>query len=253
MVTRAAFMLGVVACVACSGNKPRAAGDDAHGTQRGDGGGPGDAAPATGDLQIRVEWKNVPAAMRNSPVPTPCSTPRAPALAPTTTWGVPDAFVIVEGGSPPLEARVVLADCALHPRVVAGSVLVVESAVDHPARLTLVRHGAIGDLAAGALHSGERRVIQLPIAGHAVSIALEANAVYQLATDGADPETAWIVSGSSYATDATGQVVVKGLPVGARRVAAWLPARGNLTVRFATGTSAIVANELAELTIDLAP
>ena len=236
-------------CVACGGNRARA-GDDAHAIPRSDGS-PGDAAAPTGELQVRVDWKTVAPVSRRSPGPTRCNMPRAPAVAPTTTWGIPDAFVIVEGGPPPPEARVVLADCALRPRVAAASVLVVESAVDRPARVTLVKHGTIADLATATLHPGDPRVIQLPIAGHAVAIPLDANSIYQLATEGEDPETAWIIAGPAYVTDATGQVVVAGLPIGARSAAAWIPPRGNQSGRFATGSSAIVANELAELAIDV--
>src|SRR5262245_34352729 len=50
----------------------------------------GAMTPKPGDAQIRVEWADVPVAARASPGRTPCNTPRAPSVAPTTTWGVPD-------------------------------------------------------------------------------------------------------------------------------------------------------------------
>ncbi|HEU0034790.1 MAG TPA: hypothetical protein VFQ53_29400 [Kofleriaceae bacterium] len=244
----------LVACAACSGNKTKTAGDAATTAPKLDAQ-VVDAAPppstgGIGDAQIRVEWKNVPAVRRNSPGPTPCHTPRGASVAPTTTWGIPDVLVIVDGDrETPAEARVVLADCALAPRLVVGETVIVDSAVLQPARVTLTKHGEAGKLA--ALAATAPRTIQLPIAGHAVAIALEPGAVYQLATDGKDPEATWIVDAPAHVTDATGAVVVKGLAGGVHAVTAWLPARGNQPARIATGKVTVVANELAELTIDL--
>jgi hypothetical protein len=244
--------LAVIAVVACSGNKARP-GDDALRAPRADAAVIGDATPtATGELQIHVEWKSVPATARNSPGRTPCNTPRAASVAPTTTWGIPEAFVILDGGPAPGEARIVLADCAFRPRVAVATTLVLESAIDHPARVTLVKYGTVADGA--ALRPGEPRVIQLPIAGHAVSIALDPGGIYQLATDAKDfPETAWIVAAAAAVTDASGQAIVKGVPVGLRGISAWLPARGNELQHRAGSSGKVVANEPVEVTIDLAP
>ncbi|HTL37371.1 MAG TPA: hypothetical protein VL326_29760 [Kofleriaceae bacterium] len=49
-----------------------------------------------GDVQLRVEWKDVPIEARASAGRTPCNTPRAPSVAPTTTWGVPDIVVMID-------------------------------------------------------------------------------------------------------------------------------------------------------------
>jgi len=249
-----ARVLALASLVACSGNKARP-GDDALHAPRGDAPS-SDAAPTpsstTGDAQVHVEWKAVTAAARSSPGRTPCNTPRAASVAPTTVWGIPDALVLVDG-APPItgDARVVLADCALRPRVAAGTTLVIESAVDRPARVTLVKQGTVADN--GAFRPGPPRVIQLPIAGHAVSVALDPGGVYLLATDGADPETAWIVAVPAAITDASGQATVKGLSAGRHAVTAWLPARGN-QLQHRAGTSVDVpANDLAEITLDLAP
>jgi hypothetical protein len=243
----------VLLVVACSGSKAKTASDDAvHAGPRGDTTAVAvDAgAAATGDLQVRIEWKDVPAAMRSSPGRTPCNTPRAPSLAPTTTWGIPEVVVIVPGSTPADEARVVLGDCTPRPRVAAGKSLMVASAVDRPAKVTLTKYGTTADLA--ALAAGDARTIQLPIAGHAVTIALDDDGVYQLATDAKEPETAWIVAGPAHVTEPTGQIVVRDLPTGARAVTAWLPPRGKQPARVATATATITANELVELTIDLA-
>src|ERR1043165_878967 len=49
-----------------------------------------------GDVQLRVEWKDVPIEARASAGRTPCNTPRAPSVAPTTTWGAPDIVVMID-------------------------------------------------------------------------------------------------------------------------------------------------------------
>ncbi len=275
-LTRASAVAACTFAWACSGTKPRAV-EDARTTPpvRGDGGaaaasGSGapaaddaPAGPTTGDAQIRVEWRDVPVAMRASPGKTACNTPRAPAIAPTTTWGVPDVLVIVEGmpadpvaipatgqvAIPAAAARVVLADCAFTPRLVAASALVVESAVDRPAKIELARRGAITRL--DKLEPGTPRVVQLPIAGHGVVVPLEPGGIYELATDGKEPETAWIIAAPAAITEASGAVIVKDLAPGAHAVTAWLPPRSGQAARIARGTITVVAGDLAELTLDL--
>jgi hypothetical protein len=272
---------------ACSG-KPRP--EEAHGVPApgdagpaaGDAGSAGDAGPAagdagsgaaaargrgtTGDLQIRVEWPNVPVAARRSPGRTPCHTPRTPSVAPTTTWGIPDALVIVDGAGPPLAAaHVTLADCTLAPRLAVGASLAITSAADRPAKLVLRKRGAAADLA--HLTDGAPVPVLLPIAGHTVTAALEPGAIYALETDDAvrapptdagpgdaAPEVAFIAAvPGGYVTEASGQVTARGLAPGAHAVTAWLPPRAGQPGRSGRGTVTIVAGDLAELTITLAP
>lgn len=214
------------------------------------------AAGGIGDLQVRVEWSNVPVAARTSPGRTPCNTPRAPSVAPTTTWGVPDALVIVDGApasEPPPAAHVTLAECALAPRmVIGGASLAITSAVDHPAVLALRKLGAAADLT--QLAPGAPIAVQLPIAGHAVTAALDAGAIYALATDAAEPELAYVAAVPGAAvTEANGQVVVHRLTAGAHAVTAWLPPRAGQPARLGHGTAKVVAGELSELTVTLTP
>lgn len=252
MVARA---LAVLVAAACSSKQPPRADDAAKPAPARSDAAPIDAAPVatgtgSGDVAIRIEWKDVPAAVRASPGRTPCNTPRAPAVAPTTTWGIPDVLVVVEGAPAPTgDARLTLADCALAPRLAVGPAVVVESALDRPAKLVLSRRGELAKLP--AVTAGEARPIQLPIAGHAVAVALEAGGIYQLATDGKDPELAWLVAGAAAITDATGLATIKNLPAGAHAVSAWLPPRSGQPARSARGTVTVVANELAELTLEL--
>jgi hypothetical protein len=223
----------------------------------------GDAAPcdaaahavpprgATGDLQVRVEWPDVPVAARSSPGRTPCGTPRTPSVAPTTTWGIPDALVVVEGApraAAPPTARVTLADCALTPRITAGAALAITGAVDRPARLVLRNRGTLDHLTAG-----EPVPVQLPIAGHTVLAALAAGAIYSLETDAPDPEVAFIAAVPGQVTDAAGHALVRDLPAGAHAVTAWLPPRAGQPARIGRGTATVTGGELTELTITLAP
>ncbi len=266
---RLVLLLALAAAPACSG-KARHDGPGSSGAAGGSGGSGGsaaagssaagtpDAAAAIGDAQIRVEWADVPSAARASPGRTPCNTPRAPSVAPTATWGIPDAVVIVEDArADAAEARIVLADCALSPRVAIGTSLVVESAVDRPASVALAKRAELAKPEAAA-DGGAPRVLRLPIAGHAVAVALDAGGLYELATADKAPETAWIAAppqaGAAVAvTDATGQVVLRGLPAGPHAVTAWLPPRAGQPARLARGTVTVAAGALAELTLRLEP
>lgn len=254
----AAVLLGTLA--ACSGGKPRV-GEDARrastaAADAGSAAGPVEAAPAaetTGDVQVRVVWPDVPAAMRSSPGKTPCDTPRAPAVSPTATWGIGEVLVLVDGAPRALgDAMVQVADCAPTPRLAIGSAVVIASAADRPTRLELARHGSVAELRALG-EPAEVRAVQLPIAGHHVRAPLEAGGVYRLATEGKAPETAWIVAAPGVVTDASGAAVVRDVPVGAHAVRAWLPPRGGQRARHATGEVTVVPGELAELTLTLAP
>lgn len=250
-VTRA--VAGLMALVACSGRKPMTV-DDARRPPPADAAPPHDApagayrvepGASAGDVQVRVEWRDVPQELRAPGGMTPCGTPGPPALAPTTTWGIPEAFVAidVDHGAPfvPPAARIVLDGCALAPRaVVAGKTLEVASHLEHPAAVSLDDP------------SGARRVIQLPVAGHAVEIPLVPGATTTLSAEGAEPASVFAAASPYVAvTDATGQVVLRGVPVGTHPVRAWLPRRGALAPRAATGSVTVVAGGLVELTLDV--
>jgi len=255
VVTRA---LALLTLAACSG-KPRPeeathapVHDDA--TVLGDAGRAGsDAAarPAIGDLQIRVEWPDVPVAARSSPGRTPCHTPRMPSVVPTTTWGVPDALVIVEGAAPRTgDAHVTLENCTLLPRIAAGGTLAITSAVDRSAKLVLRKRGAVASL--GTLAAGDPVPVMLPIAGHTVTTALDPGAIYSLETDAADPEVTFIAAvPSGYVTEASGQVIIRDLAIGTHAVTAWLPPRAGQPARTGRGTATVTAGDLVELTVTL--
>jgi hypothetical protein len=258
----AALALGALAALGACGGKPRP--EEAARPPAVSDAAPGDAAPgdaaappaaprgATGDLQVRVEWPDVPVAARSSPGRTPCGTPRAPSVAPITTWAIPDALVVVEDAprppGPPATARVTLASCALTPRLATGAAVAITSAVDRPAQLVLRKRGALDQLAAG-----EPVPVQLPIAGHTVTAALDAGAIYALETDARDPEVAFIAALPGQVTDATGHAIVRDLTPGAHAVTAWLPPRAGQPARIGHATATITAGELTELTITLAP
>lgn len=260
--------LALVALVACSGAKPKSV-EDARAPRADAAARPAapyrvDDAGPKGDVQIRVEWHDVPIAARQSPGRT-CGTPRLPAVAPTTTWGIPDVLVVIaaDHGKAVIDpgARVVVASCAegrpapvqLVPRaVIAGATLEIASEVEAPVQLALAKQGELGALAAVAAPSGKGRLIALPIAGHAVDVALEPGAIYVLAGDALDP--AWIVTlDQPYAaiTEPSGQVVVRDVPVGTYQVTSWLPPHGADAARLAHAQVTVAAGALAEVTLDL--
>lgn len=291
--SRAALVL--VALVGCSG-KPKGS-DEAPkhpGSGSSDVGSAHDTAilgPATGDgdVQLRVEWKDVPVAARASSGRTACGTPRAPAVAPTTTWGIPDVFVMIDapakpatGGAAasgsattgsatagsaadtratastvPSEARIALDHCALAPRVaLASTTLVLASAADSPAKLALSKSSLLpfgGTAAAGAA-----KPVYLPVAGHSVEATLEPRGIYhvQIANDGTtfDAEDAWIVAADTpYAaiSDASGQAVLRDLPVGTYTATAWLPPRAGQDAKIAHAQVTVTDGGLAEVTLDI--
>jgi hypothetical protein len=272
------LLLVAAAATACSGKpRPDGAGSsgppgsgasggssgsaDSAGSAAASAGSAGSAASTAsklGEVQLHVEWPDVPAAARSSPGRTPCNTPHAASVAPTPTWGIPDAIVIVDGApAAAAESHVVLADCALSPRAAVGASLVVESAADRPASVTLSKRGELSKPESIAPGAAAPRLLRLPIAGHAVSISLDPGGVYELATADKDPETAWLASPPSGATavvtDASGQAVLRDLSPGPHAVTAWLPPRAGQPARLARGTVTVAPGQLAELTLQLAP
>lgn len=246
---------------ACSSGKSHAVEDAKRPVATGSDATHADAAPAvvppagtTGDVQVRVEWPAVPAAVRASPGATPCGTPRLAQVAPSTTFGIGEVLVIVEGAPATFgEARVRLTDCAWSPRIAIGRSLVIDSAADRPAKVVLSSVLRADDFTLKLEESTPPVPVLLPIAGHAVTVALDAGAVYELEANGKDPEVAWVVAAAGAITDASGVVLVKDVPVGAHAVRAWLPPRAGQPARHATGKVTVVAGDLAELTLSLAP
>ncbi|MBA3456056.1 MAG: hypothetical protein H0T42_23360 [Deltaproteobacteria bacterium] len=242
---------------ACSSSKPRTPEDAKRVTAPADAAiaptdGPPAPKPPFGDVQVRVEWTNVPPAARSSPGKTACGTPRAPAVAPTTTWGIPDVIVLVDGAPGALaEARVRLVDCSLSPRIAIGSALLIDSAADRPAQVVLSHRARASDLRVEIKSAIPARTIQLPIAGHAVSAKLADDAVFELTMDKGDP--AWIVAAHAAVTDPSGVVLVREVPPGVHAVRAWLPPRGDQPARHAAGQVTVVDGDLAELTLQLVP
>lgn len=254
----------VLSLAACSGGKPKIADD----TRKHDAAIARDASVAvpsgpyravdgpTGDVQVTALWRDVPVASRASSGRTACGTPRAAAVAPTVLWGIPEVFIVLasDHGKPLVdpEARVVLDHCALVPRViVAGQTLTIASAADAPAKLSLVKSGDVREL--DKIAPGAARLVQLPVAGHAASAALETGGVYQLAIEG-DPEVSWIIAEATpytSITDPTGHTILRDVPVGTYGVVAWLPARAGQPARLARGEVTVTASALGEVTLDL--
>jgi len=253
--------LALVGLAACSGGKAKAV-EDARSPPPKAGALPPavvhgyrvDAAAKTGDVQIRVEWKDVPQTLRAPGPNTKCGTPRVPALAPTTTWGVPDVLVIVDvdhgKAFAPLRARLVVEECDFAPRaIVAGPTVVLASAMLEPIAVTLQE---LAKPLGGAAMAAKARTIYLPIAGHEVEAALEPDTVYAIAF-GADDVAAVVSATTPYVavTEPSGQVVLRDVPVGTHPVRAWLPGRNGADARSAAGAITVTAGQLADLTLDI--
>jgi hypothetical protein len=263
-VTRA--VLAVAWSLGCSGSATpttveTGAGSAASGGSAATGSEAASPATGSGDLQVHVEWHDVPTALRASPGRTACKTARPGDVAPSTTWGIPDVAVLVDAGSATAtDARVVARGCELAPGlqvVGTGATLEVASAVEQPLALALDGHGAPDAVVAAgsALGSATRLAIQLPVIGHAVTVALADPVVDAVTSPGSDEDAAWVVAWPHAAavTDREGVATLRGLPAGDHAIAAWLPPRAGQPARTARGSATVVAGQLADATLSLAP
>lgn len=257
----------LLACVcACGSGKPKVADDARSAAAAKDASardaakdaaardGAGDATTATtGDVQIRVEWPDVPVDARSSPGVTSCGTPRAAAVAPTTLWGVPDVLVIVDGAPPATgEVRMRLTDCAFSPRLAVGASLALDTTVDRPVTVRVARHFQTTALRAPT-DTEAPRTVQLPIAGHTVRLPLAAGDVVELTSDVKDADPAWAIGGAGVITDSSGAAHIKDVPAGPHAVHAWIPPRAGQPARYAEGTITVTPGELTSLTLSFAP
>ena len=212
-----------------------------------------DAKAPHGDVQIRVEWKDVPVVARASPGRTACGTAKLAAVAPTTTWGIPDAVVMIEvdHGKQLAEgpARIVLEHCALSPRIAIGSPVVIASAMDAPAQVTFAKVGGARPLAVPVKADG--KVARLPVVGHEVELPIAASSL--LSVTSAEDEALVVAAPTPYfaITEANGQVVLRDVPVGTFEISALLPARAGQPARTAKGKVTVAAGALAEVTLTL--
>jgi hypothetical protein len=260
----------LIAFVACSSGKPKQVEDARRKSQDTsmptDGTPSIDAAsattptpktPTTGDVQIRVEWPTMPLAARVSPGASACGTPLVAQVAPTTTWGIPDVVVFVDGAPPTpnvsassaYDARVAIDRCAVTPRIAIGSKLSIASVADRPLEASLAKRFATNAPKIGL----EAPVVPvaLPIAGHEVTTALDDNAIYRIAPAGKDVGDGYVVSAIAFITDATGVALIKDVPPGKHAVHVWLAPRGGQPARHAKGEVTVEIGDLAELTLTL--
>jgi hypothetical protein len=152
--------------------------------------------------------------------------------------------------APAAPPRIALEECELSPRaVVAGPTVALASAMREPTSVTLVE---LARPLGGPPLNATPRTIQLPIAGHTVELALEANTVYAIAY-GTDDVAAIVSATSPYVgvTDGAGAVGLRDVPVGTYPVRAYLPARGGADAKIASGTVTVAAGATAEITLDL--
>lgn len=213
-----------------------------------------DADAKTGDVKITIEWKDTPKAVRAPGPATKCGTPRTPAVAPTTLWGVPDVLVLVDvdhgKAFDPPPVRIALEECSFSPRaVVAGSALALVSAMPEPTTISLQE---LARPLGGEPLATKPRTIQLPIAGHEAVAALAPNTVYAVAF-GTDDIAAVISATHPYVgvTESSGATLLRGVPIGTHPVRAYLPARNGADARSIASTVTVTEGALAEVTLDL--
>lgn len=194
----------------------------------------------------------MPRAARVSPGMSACKTPLAAQASPTTTWGIPEVVVFVDGAPAPRalgETRVDVDRCAVTPRIAIGSRIAIASAAEQPLKVSLVKRFAASD--PEQARRSASIPIALPIAGHEVTAALDDDAIYRVAPDGKDIDDGFVISASAFVTDATGVALIKDVPPGKHAVRAWLPPRGGQPARSAKGEVSVEVGDLAELTLTL--
>ena len=279
MVTRAISLASVAAALACSGARGRARDDARAGSgaprdaREGDGGATASvgsaanagsaATTATGDVSVRIEWHDVPAELR-APRPGAACGGRG-AVNPTTTWGIPDALVVVDGAvrvTRERAVRVAIDACGTSPRIaVVGRAAIVASERERPSELRIAGQplpAAVAELVRADPPAPDR-AIALPVIGHAVEVAIAPGAYAIAEPADSAPDRTWLIATPDPAlalavTDASGQAIVRDLAVGAHAVVAWLPAtRTGGETRVARGRVTIAAGKLAELVLQLEP
>ncbi|MFT3698198.1 MAG: hypothetical protein QM831_33965 [Kofleriaceae bacterium] len=210
-----------------------------------------DAKAPHGDVQIRVEWKDVPTVARSSPGRTACGTAKSASVAPTVTWGIPDVLVMIEVDHGKEIAwqpsRVVLEKCGLSPRLSIGSAAWIASAMEGPVDVSLSTVGTARPLEASDIK--QPHVIHLPVIGREV----DAGGSDLVSIVSADDSALVAIAPTPYyaVTEANGQVVLRDVPVGTFEVRALLPARSGQPAKKAKGTVTVAANALAEVTLSL--
>ncbi len=283
-VTRAALPL-LLALVACAGKDQRAGGDP-----RRDGGdasagpvAPGalDAAPVTppgtvapyllaaasadggvvggGAINVRVEWKDAPVAVRRSPGRDPCGAPRPPFAEVHTLHGVRDVVVwidgIARGKAPPAEApaQLSLRACRLVPAVQiaarADASLQLRSYDDRRVAATLAWVEAPGAEPVTVAHA------ELPVVGHEIAAALRPWAVRVTSDASGADAAAWvIVPPHPYValTDEAGAAVLADVPAGTYTVRGWLRPGTGQAAREASGEVTIAAGGTVDVTLSIA-
>jgi hypothetical protein len=270
--------LGILVLVACSSGKPKQIEDatrthDAAGSSAVSSVGspvpadrpvePSSKLQTTGDVQVRVEWPTMPLAARVSPGASACGAPLPAQVSPTTTWGIPDVVVFVEGAPPSTtasssgssrmvnahDARIAIDRCTVTPRTMIGSRITIASAADHPVKASIAKRFGASDPKIGV--KAPVIPIALPIAGHEVTVELEADAIYRVGPEGKEVGDGYVVSATAFITDATGVALVKDVPPGKHAVRVWLPPRGGQPARSAKGDVTVEVGDLAEITLTL--
>ncbi|MFN0247555.1 MAG: hypothetical protein ACKV2T_11765 [Kofleriaceae bacterium] len=215
-----------------------------------------------------MEWPTMPLAARMSPGTSACGTPLAAQVSPTTTWGIPEVVVFVEGAPPASSAssssasssgasssgassgtRVSIDRCAVTPRIAIGQRVSIASAAEQPLKASIAKRFAAPEPKQGL--KAPVVPIALPIAGHEVSVQLDADAIYRVALEGKDVADGYVVGAIAILTDATGVALVKDVPPGKHVVRVWLPPRGGQPARSAKGEVNVEVGDLAELTLTL--
>jgi hypothetical protein len=242
----------------------------------GGGGGSADAAgsgssdpaapPTTGNLELRVEWKDAPAAVRASPGRTPCGGARRGRAKVHTLWGVANAIVFVEdagpsagAGAPPVMLTV--RDCELTPTALvvasAPAAVRVYNADAKTQAVTIEPAITLDDLAGAPVKVTKKASrAALPWMGSEIEAAIAQPGALAIATADAPGDLAWVLAppagGAAAVTDDTGVAGFDRLAPGTHAITAWLPPAAGEKARVVTGEATIAVGKTTKLTIDLA-
>lgn len=208
-----------------------------------------------GSVDVFVSWSDPPAELLRSPGFDACGQRRAPPVSVHTLHGLRDALVTIEGiargraPEPPRPTELIVAGCALEPRVQVasrlGAPLAVRSASERRTEIALDR-----------LEGGDRIAhFAMPLIGQRYELPLTDSGLYRatLATEHAAyvyaPPHPYVA-----VTDEAGHARFSDVPPGTYEIVAWHPpVAAGAEPLVARGEVTVEAGGAAELTLEPRP
>lgn len=213
-----------------------------------------------GDVEVRVRWPGVPAALlRSGPFAAAraCGEPSPQGVHVDAEFGVHGVFVVAPeiaatattATANPTEARILLDACDPSPSAAMAAI----------GDLLLYNQGAAREVSVAFSPwslppaRGELRYKTKAAEGELMVMALREPGVYRVTTATSPQPAIVVVPATPHAglTDERGLVTLRGLPVGEHRIVAWLPGASDEATQLASGTVIITPGKTTALALQL--